>query len=177
MSPVTSPVTSSAVVLPQQVATRRWRRGALARVPHVVITLYVLMAAIGPLVIDYNPVHTPLPDRLLAPGGLAERAHGVVGGCGLGRVGQRQGTHQTGGTDGRQGLANGAGHHDVHSPRRSPRPASMPPRIFTERRMRFPFWVSGRSASSIIMGRAPSETKAPGSACAAARSGPSSSVR
>ncbi|MCF6470155.1 ABC transporter permease [Nonomuraea sp. MG754425] len=59
---------SQAAVLPQQVATRRWRSGALARVPYAVIALYVLVALIGPLVIDYDPVRTPLPDRLLAPG-------------------------------------------------------------------------------------------------------------
>ncbi|MGC4938095.1 ABC transporter permease [Kribbella sp. DT2] len=68
----------TATVLPQQVATRRWRRGALARTPYVVIGLYVLVALIGPLVIHYDPVHTPLTDRLLAPG-----AHTESGGIAL----------------------------------------------------------------------------------------------
>lgn len=47
--------------------TRR-RTGWLGKVPYVVIGLYVLVGLIGPLLLDYDPVHTPLEDRLLAPG-------------------------------------------------------------------------------------------------------------
>jgi ABC-type dipeptide/oligopeptide/nickel transport system permease subunit len=43
---------------------RRW----LGRVPYVVLGLYALVAVVGPLLIDYNPVHTSLQDRLLGPG-------------------------------------------------------------------------------------------------------------
>ncbi|WP_371785819.1 ABC transporter permease [Streptosporangium subroseum] len=77
---------SQTVVLPQQIATRRWRRGAPALVPYVVIALYVLVAVIGPLVIDYDPVHTPLPDRLLAPG--ARTASGGVAWLGTDALGR-----------------------------------------------------------------------------------------
>ncbi|MEO3749401.1 ABC transporter permease [Streptomyces sp. B6B3] len=45
-------------------ARRRW----LARIPYVVLGLYALLALLGPLLVDYDPVHTPLEDRLLAPG-------------------------------------------------------------------------------------------------------------
>ncbi|MDP9841768.1 ABC transporter permease [Streptosporangium lutulentum] len=76
---------SRAATLPRQVATRR-RWGAPARVPYVVIAMYVLVAVIGPLVIDYDPVHTPLPDRLLAPG--AQTVSGGVAWLGTDALGR-----------------------------------------------------------------------------------------
>lgn len=47
---------------------RRPRRRWPARVPYAVIGLYALVALLGPLLLDYDPVHTPLEDRLLSPG-------------------------------------------------------------------------------------------------------------
>jgi peptide/nickel transport system permease protein len=50
------------------------RKGSLARprrrglVPAVVIGIYVLVALLGPLLVDYDPITTPLADRLLKPG-------------------------------------------------------------------------------------------------------------
>ncbi|MEU4396489.1 ABC transporter permease [Kribbella sp. NPDC023855] len=45
----------------------RGRRGS-GRVPAVIIGLYLLVAVFGPMLIDYDPVRTPLEDRLLSPG-------------------------------------------------------------------------------------------------------------
>jgi ABC-type dipeptide/oligopeptide/nickel transport system permease subunit len=43
---------------------RRWWR----LVPYVVLAVYAIVGGLGPLVIDYNPVHVSLADRLLRPG-------------------------------------------------------------------------------------------------------------
>ncbi len=78
---------SGAAVLPRRAtAARRWHRGVPARVPYVVIALYALMAVLGPLVIDYDPVHTPLQDRLLAPG--ARIASGEIAWLGTDALGR-----------------------------------------------------------------------------------------
>jgi ABC-type dipeptide/oligopeptide/nickel transport system permease subunit len=53
------------------IATARPRTGGrrwLGRVPYVVLGLYALVGGLGPLLVDYNPVHTSLQDRLRAPG-------------------------------------------------------------------------------------------------------------
>lgn len=39
-----------------------------AWIPAIVITIYVLVAIFGPMLVPYDPVHTPLLDRLLPPG-------------------------------------------------------------------------------------------------------------
>ncbi|HWB36503.1 MAG TPA: ABC transporter permease [Rugosimonospora sp.] len=48
------------------------RRGTAGRwlraIPYAVLAGYALAAAVGPLVIHYNPVHVSLTDRLLGPG-------------------------------------------------------------------------------------------------------------
>lgn len=59
---------TAAVTLDAPLATRRRRGGWLGKVPYVVIGLYVLVGLVGPLLLDYDPVHTPLEDRLLSPG-------------------------------------------------------------------------------------------------------------
>ncbi|WP_053203413.1 ABC transporter permease [Jiangella muralis] len=59
---------TAAVTLDTPLATRRRRGGWLGKVPYVVIGLYVLVGLVGPLLLDYDPVHTPLEDRLLSPG-------------------------------------------------------------------------------------------------------------
>lgn len=43
---------------------RRWLR----LIPYAVLALYAIVGGIGPLVIDYDPVHASLGDRLLSPG-------------------------------------------------------------------------------------------------------------
>ena len=58
----------------------------LSRVPYVVLAIYALVAAIGPLVIDYNPVHASLDDRLLKPGShVSTGGMAWLGTDGLGR--------------------------------------------------------------------------------------------
>ncbi|MGW2961343.1 ABC transporter permease [Streptomyces sp. NPDC001220] len=47
---------------------RARRRGPLSRIPAVVVGCYLLVAAVGPPLIHYDPVHTSLDDRLLSPG-------------------------------------------------------------------------------------------------------------
>lgn len=66
---------------------RRRRPGRfLGRVPYVVIGIYLLVALVGPLLIDYDPVRTPLEDRLLAPGSTtADGATAWLGTDDLGR--------------------------------------------------------------------------------------------
>ncbi|SEF17628.1 ABC transporter permease [Jiangella alba] len=60
---------TAAVTLDTSIATTRRRRGGwLGKIPYVVIGLYVLVGLVGPLLLDYDPVHTPLEDRLLSPG-------------------------------------------------------------------------------------------------------------
>lgn len=60
---------TAAVTLDTPLATTRRRRGGWpSLVPYVVIGLYVLVGLVGPLLIDYDPVNTPLEDRLLSPG-------------------------------------------------------------------------------------------------------------
>ncbi|MFD3520109.1 ABC transporter permease [Streptomyces sp. NPDC058653] len=49
-------------------ARPRGRLRPLSRVPYLVVGLYLLVALLGPLLIDYDPVHTSLEDRLLSPG-------------------------------------------------------------------------------------------------------------
>ncbi|WP_329084925.1 MULTISPECIES: ABC transporter permease [unclassified Streptosporangium] len=51
----------------QRVRTRRRARGG-GLVPAIIIGLYLVLAVVGPMLIDYDPVRTPLEDRLLAPG-------------------------------------------------------------------------------------------------------------
>lgn len=60
--------------------------GWLGRIPYVVLAIYALVAAIGPLVIDYNPIRTSLDDRLLEPGShLSTGGTAWLGTDGLGR--------------------------------------------------------------------------------------------
>ncbi|NEE00090.1 ABC transporter permease [Phytoactinopolyspora halotolerans] len=49
---------------------RRPRRlGRILRyVPHGIIAVYIVVAAVGPLVVDYDPLATSVTDRLLSPG-------------------------------------------------------------------------------------------------------------
>lgn len=68
---------------PRMTDPRTWRRsltgissglnGALAAIPLVIITVYVLTAVIGPEILPYNPVQTYLVDRLLPPGSTTSR--------------------------------------------------------------------------------------------------------
>ncbi|MGW3131888.1 ABC transporter permease [Streptomyces sp. NPDC001076] len=67
-------------------APRRARRSLLARVPAVVVGCYLLVAVVGPLLIRYDPVHTSLDDRLLAPGAkVSTGGTAWLGTDGLGR--------------------------------------------------------------------------------------------
>ncbi|GAB3823123.1 ABC transporter permease [Kribbella italica] len=66
-------------------AVRRTRRGS-GRVPAVVIGLYLFVAVLGPMLIDYDPVQTPLEDRLLSPGShTSSGGTAVLGTDALGR--------------------------------------------------------------------------------------------
>ncbi|MFF4116513.1 ABC transporter permease [Streptomyces sp. NPDC001714] len=67
-------------------APRRAQRSLLARVPAVVVGCYLLVAVVGPLLIRYDPVHTSLDDRLLAPGAkVSTGGTAWLGTDGLGR--------------------------------------------------------------------------------------------
>ncbi|RZU20614.1 peptide/nickel transport system permease protein [Kribbella rubisoli] len=58
----------------------------LGKIPYAVLAIYALVAAIGPLVIDYNPISTSLDDRLLKPGShLSTGGTAWLGTDGLGR--------------------------------------------------------------------------------------------
>ncbi|MFF2846593.1 ABC transporter permease [Streptomyces sp. NPDC058001] len=60
-------VTATAPGKPRMVPPRPGRR-LLSRIPLLVVGCYLLVAVLGPLLIDYDPVHTSLEDRLLSPG-------------------------------------------------------------------------------------------------------------
>lgn len=58
----------------------------LARVPFAIVGLYLFVAVFGPLLITYDPVHTPLGDRLLSPGSMTSTGDTAwLGTDGLGR--------------------------------------------------------------------------------------------
>jgi len=59
--------TTDLPVLTAETTTRRRRPGWRA-VPGAVIALYLAVAVVGPLLVDYDPVATSLADRLLGPG-------------------------------------------------------------------------------------------------------------
>jgi ABC-type dipeptide/oligopeptide/nickel transport system permease subunit len=54
-------------------------------VPRIVIGLYLLMALVGPLLIDYDPIHTPLVNRLLPPGSETSTGTALLGTDAVGR--------------------------------------------------------------------------------------------
>ncbi|WP_116952996.1 ABC transporter permease [Jiangella endophytica] len=64
---------------------RRRRRRPLAAIPYVVIGIYVLVAAIGPFLIDYDPVATEVTERLLAPGSQTQSGTAWLGTDAVGR--------------------------------------------------------------------------------------------
>ena len=65
---------------------RRHRRRFAVLVPGVVIACYVLVAVFGPMVVRYNPLDTPLQDRLLSPGrNTADGGTALLGTDALGR--------------------------------------------------------------------------------------------
>lgn len=53
-------------VLPDQISVSPRRK--TGRLPKIVVGFFVLLAVVGPLLVDYDPVHTPLDNRLLPPG-------------------------------------------------------------------------------------------------------------
>ncbi|WP_052847286.1 ABC transporter permease [Streptomyces avicenniae] len=77
---------SPAVTGPGTSTARRPGRRAATLIPCAVVALYVLVALIGPLLVPYDPVHTPLEDRLLSPGSTtADGSTAWLGTDGLGR--------------------------------------------------------------------------------------------
>ncbi|MET7329710.1 ABC transporter permease [Nonomuraea sp. NPDC005650] len=75
-------MTVVAGALRRPVVRGRW----LGRIPYAVLGLYLVVAGLGPLVIDYNPVRVSLDDRLLGPGSrLASGGVAWLGTDGLGR--------------------------------------------------------------------------------------------
>lgn len=73
----------TATVLPDHVPLAR-RRGT-GNLPAVVVGFFVLVAVFGPLLVDYDPVHTPLTDRLRPPGSATSTGTALLGTDGLGR--------------------------------------------------------------------------------------------
>jgi peptide/nickel transport system permease protein len=57
----------------------------LGRIPYAVLALYAVVGGLGPLVIDYNPVHASLEDRLRGPGSRVSGGTAWFGTDGLGR--------------------------------------------------------------------------------------------
>ncbi|MBB5781130.1 ABC transporter permease [Nonomuraea jabiensis] len=75
-------MTAVAGAIRRPVVRGRW----LSRIPYAVLALYIVVAGVGPLVIDYNPVRVSLDDRLLVPGSrLASGGVAWLGTDGLGR--------------------------------------------------------------------------------------------
>ncbi|MEN3609030.1 ABC transporter permease [Plantactinospora sp. ZYX-F-223] len=74
-------------VTPVPVTAARTRVGrAVQALPMVVFGLYVLVGAIGPLIVDYSPVRGDLDDRLLSPGSVtSDGSTAVFGTDALGR--------------------------------------------------------------------------------------------
>ncbi|RII17879.1 putative D,D-dipeptide transport system permease protein DdpC [Streptomyces sp. YIM 130001] len=66
-------------------APARRRRRPLAALPYVIIGLYLIAAAVGPLLIDYDPVATKVTGRLLPPGSETESGTAWLGTDGVGR--------------------------------------------------------------------------------------------
>jgi len=71
-------------VLLGQVATPVKRRGT-GLLPKIIVGFFVLLAVFGPLLVDYDPVHTPLDARLLPPGSATSTGTAWLGTDGLGR--------------------------------------------------------------------------------------------
>ena len=71
-------------VLLDQVATPVKRRGT-GLLPKIIVGFFVLLAVFGPLLVDYDPVHTPLDARLLPPGSATSTGTAWLGTDGLGR--------------------------------------------------------------------------------------------
>jgi ABC-type dipeptide/oligopeptide/nickel transport system permease subunit len=69
------------VVARRRSSPRRW----LGRIPYAVLALYAVVGGLGPLVIDYNPVHASLEDRLRGPGSRVSGGTAWFGTDGLGR--------------------------------------------------------------------------------------------
>jgi peptide/nickel transport system permease protein len=82
MSVLVDARTGRAVAARRTHVARRW----LGRIPYAVLALYAIVGGLGPLVIDYNPVHVSLGDRLLRPGShLSTGGTAWFGTDGLGR--------------------------------------------------------------------------------------------
>lgn len=68
--------------------TRRRRRvsGVLRVIPLCIMAIYVVVAIVGPMLIDYNPSATEVVDRLLSPGStMADGSTAWLGTDGVGR--------------------------------------------------------------------------------------------
>ncbi|MBB5791066.1 ABC transporter permease [Jiangella mangrovi] len=63
----------------------RRRRRPLSAIPYVIIGIYVLAAAIGPFLIDYDPVATEVTERLLPPGSATGSGTAWLGTDAVGR--------------------------------------------------------------------------------------------
>lgn len=70
---------------PATATRRRGPRAWLRRIPYLVLGMYAAVGGLGPLVIDYNPVDTPLADRLRGPGSSVSSGTAWFGTDGLGR--------------------------------------------------------------------------------------------
>jgi peptide/nickel transport system permease protein len=70
---------------PAALPARRRRRRPLAAIPYVIIGIYVLAAAIGPFLIDYDPVATEVTERLLPPGSATGSGTAWLGTDAVGR--------------------------------------------------------------------------------------------
>lgn len=59
--------------------------GLFRYVPHVIVGIYVVVAIVGPMVIDYDPLATEVTERLLPPGSSTSSGTAWLGTDGVGR--------------------------------------------------------------------------------------------
>jgi ABC-type dipeptide/oligopeptide/nickel transport system permease subunit len=67
------------------VATTGGVRRALCYLPHLIVGVYVLVAILGPVFVDYDPLETEVTDRLKPPGSHTSRGTAWLGTDGVGR--------------------------------------------------------------------------------------------
>ncbi|MEV4619168.1 ABC transporter permease [Asanoa sp. NPDC049573] len=80
---MTGAITDLAEPLTGAPPRRRW--GFLRWWPASVVGVYILVAIVGPLLVDYDPVATALTDRLLPPGASTNAGTALLGTDPLGR--------------------------------------------------------------------------------------------
>ncbi|ACQ81692.1 binding-protein-dependent transport systems inner membrane component [Beutenbergia cavernae DSM 12333] len=74
-----------AAAAPTGAGSRRRRARPLAALPYVVVAIYLVAAAIGPVLVPYDPVATEVTERLLPPGSATASGTAWLGTDAVGR--------------------------------------------------------------------------------------------